>query len=68
MADAGFDQRASVQLWKKMAEENKGAPPEFLSTHPSSDSRISDLVRQLPASLNRYNVAKEAGKNPECGP
>jgi predicted Zn-dependent protease len=68
MADAGFDPRASVQLWKNMAEENKGAPPEFLSTHPSSDSRISDLVRQLPASLNRYNAAKEAGKNPECGP
>ena len=68
MADAGFDPRASVQLWKNMAEENKGAPPEFLSTHPSSDSRISDLVHQLPASLIRYNAAKEAGKNPECGP
>ena len=37
MADAGFDPRASVQLWKNMAEKNKGAPPEFLSTHPSSD-------------------------------
>lgn len=68
MADAGFDPRASVQLWKNMAEENKGAPPEFLSTHPSSDSRIADLVRQLPASLERYNGAKEAGKNPQCGP
>jgi predicted Zn-dependent protease len=68
MADAGFDPRASVQLWKNMAEKNKGAPPEFLSTHPSSDSRIQDLVKQLPASLVRYNEAEGAGKNPECGP
>jgi len=68
MADAGFDPRQSVQLWKNMAEENKGAPPEFLSTHPSSDSRIGDLIGQLPESLIRYNSAKEAGKRPDCRP
>ena len=68
MADAGFDPRQSVQLWKNMAENNKGAPPEFLSTHPSSSTRIADLVSQLPSSLIRYNDAKEAGKNPNCGP
>ena len=66
MADAGFDPRASVQLWKNMAENNKGAPPEFLSTHPSSDSRIEDLVKRLPSSLGRYNDAKAAGKDPDC--
>jgi len=68
MADAGFDPRQSVQLWKNMAEENKGAPPEFLSTHPSSDTRIVDLVQQLPLSLVRYNSAEEASKTPNCGP
>lgn len=68
MADAGFDPRASVQLWKNMAESNKGAPPEFLSTHPSSSTRIEDLVHQLPLALVRYNSAEEAGKNPDCGP
>ncbi len=68
MADAGFDPRQSVKLWKNMAEENKGAPPEFLSTHPSSDTRIQDLVGRLPSSLIRYNAAKEAGKKPNCGP
>ena len=68
MADAGFDPRQSVQLWKNMAEKNKGAPPEFLSTHPSSDTRIQDLIRQMPKSLVLYNQAKEAGKHPECGP
>lgn len=68
MADAGFDPRASVQLWKNMAENNKGAPPEFLSTHPSSSTRIEDLISQLPTSLVRYNSAQEAGKKPGCGP
>jgi predicted Zn-dependent protease len=66
MADAGFDPRASIKLWKNMARENKGAPPEWFSTHPSSDSRIDDLVEQLPEALARYNAAKAAGKNPDC--
>lgn len=66
MADAGFDPRQSVQLWKNMAENNKGAPPEFLSTHPSSSTRIEDLVAQLPTSLVRYNSAKAAGRIPRC--
>jgi predicted Zn-dependent protease len=66
MADAGFDPRASIKLWKNMARENKGAPPEWFSTHPSSDTRIDDLVEQLPEALARYNAAKAAGKNPDC--
>ena len=66
MADAGFDPRASVQLWKNMADANKGAPPEFMSTHPSSDTRISELIEQFPAALARYNAAKAEGKQPNC--
>lgn len=68
MVDAGFDPRQSVQLWRNMAANNEGAPPEFMSTHPSSDSRIDDLIRQLPANLIRYNSAKAAGQRPDCGP
>ncbi len=68
MADAGFDPRASVKLWKNMAEKNAGAPPEFLSTHPSSDSRISDLIGELPEALTKYNKATADGKNPRCQP
>ena len=66
MADAGFDPRASVKLWKNMAEKNKGGPPEFLSTHPSSDTRIDDLIADLPEALARYNEARAAGKDPRC--
>lgn len=66
MASAGFDPRASVQLWKNMDRESKGAPPEWFSTHPSSDSRISDLIAALPDALTLYNEAKAAGKIPDC--
>ena len=66
MADAGFNPSASIQLWKNMAEKNKLGPPEFLSTHPSGDSRIQDLIQQLPEALKRYNAAQAAGRKPDC--
>jgi predicted Zn-dependent protease len=68
MADAGFDPRASVKLWKNMAANNQSSQPEFLSTHPSSDTRIDDLIGDLPSALAKYNAAEAAGKNPQCGP
>ena len=41
---SGFDIRETVELWKRMKELNKGKePPEFMSTHPSSDNRIKNL-------------------------
>jgi predicted Zn-dependent protease len=43
MARAGYDPKAAISLWQKMAAANQGAPPQFLSTHPSSSTRISDL-------------------------
>jgi predicted Zn-dependent protease len=66
MARAGFDPRESVNLWVNMGKANKGQPPEFLSTHPSHSSRISDLNRQIPAALQLYQQAQQAGKRPNC--
>jgi len=66
MARAGFDPRASVPLWQNMAKENEGGPPEFLSTHPSSERRIDQLVSQFGTSLKLYNEAQAAGKRPNC--
>lgn len=68
MADAGFDPRASVELWKNMAKENKSAPPEWFSTHPSSENRIDDLIADLPEALSRYNAARADGRTPQCAP
>jgi len=42
-ARAGYDPRAAITLWQKMAQVGGGGPPEFLSTHPSEGSRIQDL-------------------------
>lgn len=47
-ARAGYDPRAGVTLWQKMSEASKGAPPQFLSTHPSGKTRIQDLSANLP--------------------
>ena len=66
MARAGFDPRESVKLWQNMREQKDGEPPEFMSTHPSSDTRIDQLVKMLPAALVEYNKARSAGRNPQC--
>ncbi len=42
-ARGGFDPRAAVTLWQKMAQSGGGSPPQFLSTHPSPENRIRDL-------------------------
>jgi predicted Zn-dependent protease len=47
-ARAGYDPRAGVTLWQKMGAANKGAPPEFISTHPSGPTRIKDIESALP--------------------
>jgi len=68
MAAAGFDPRQSVQLWKNMAALNDGAPPEFLSTHPSPENRTGELISQMPQALVLYNEAKAKGRTPYCLP
>jgi predicted Zn-dependent protease len=59
MARAGYDPNASITLWQKMAKAAGGAPPEFLSTHPSSGSRIKDLEANIPRVLPLYQAAKK---------
>lgn len=66
MARAGFDPRESVPLWQNMDAEADEAPAEFLSTHPSSETRIDQLVAEFGTALKFYNEAREAGRNPNC--
>jgi predicted Zn-dependent protease len=47
-ARAGYDPRAGVTLWQKMLAVSKGAPPQFMSTHPSGTTRIQDIQAKLP--------------------
>jgi predicted Zn-dependent protease len=56
-ADAGYDPRAAVTLWQRMAEQS-GSPPEFLSTHPSENTRIARLQKLMPRALAAWEAAK----------
>ncbi|MCM5571520.1 M48 family metallopeptidase [Burkholderiaceae bacterium FT117] len=53
-ARAGFDPRAGIVLWQKMAAASKGQPPQWLSTHPSHETRIEEIRRNLQATLPVY--------------
>jgi predicted Zn-dependent protease len=59
MARAGYDPNAAVTLWEKMSKASSGGPPEFLSTHPSGESRIRDLQKNVPRVLPLYQAAKQ---------
>jgi len=59
-ARAGFDPRAAVTVWQKMAKAAEGGgPPEFLSTHPSPESRIKDLEVYSERVLPLYQAARK---------
>ena len=57
-ARAGYDPRAGVTLWQKMAAASKGAPPQWLSTHPSGKTRIADIQANLPKVMPLYERAR----------
>ncbi|MBC7686265.1 MAG: M48 family metallopeptidase [Bdellovibrionales bacterium] len=57
-ARAGFDPRAGVVLWQKMAASNKGAPPAWLSTHPGGTERIRQMNEHMDVLLPLYARAK----------
>jgi metalloendopeptidase OMA1, mitochondrial len=54
MARAGYDPRTAIAFWQRMAQASKGAPPEFLSTHPSDESRITQIQQIMPEALAQY--------------
>jgi len=66
-ARAGFDPRAAVTLWEKMAGES-GSPAEFLSTHPSPENRaqrLKELVAKVDPLYQAAKSAKAAGPLPD---
>ncbi|MBE2244746.1 MAG: M48 family metallopeptidase [Burkholderiaceae bacterium] len=62
-ARAGYDPRAAITLWQKMAAASKNAPPQWLSTHPSGSSRIKDIEAALPAVMPLYERAAKPDRN-----
>lgn len=57
-ARAGYDPRAGIALWQKMGIVNKGAPPQWLSTHPAGKNRIAEMQKHLPEVMPLFAKAK----------
>lgn len=55
-AKAGYDPRAAITFWEKMAGQGGGQPMEFLSTHPSHGNRIARLTEMMPEALEFYRA------------
>lgn len=67
MSKAGFDPREAAKLWQNMATASKGAAsPEFMSTHPSHETRIQDLRAYQDKVMPIYQQALNEGKRPNC--
>jgi predicted Zn-dependent protease len=66
MARAGFDPRESVELWKNMAAAGGANPPQFLSTHPSHETRQRDLNARMGQAMALYQDAQAKGRKPVC--
>lgn len=66
MAEAGFDPRGSVTLWRNMAKNSEGAPPELLSTHPAPQTRINGLDANMEGAYATYVAAQQQGRKPNC--
>lgn len=54
MARACYNPREAPKLWARMGANSAGAPPEFASTHPASDTRIRQFEEWMPEALEVY--------------
>jgi predicted Zn-dependent protease len=60
MAIAGYDPNEAIPFWERMAAEKGGAgPPEFLSTHPSDETRIASMREKMPEAMGYYKPIRK---------
>jgi predicted Zn-dependent protease len=57
-ARAGFDPQAAIRVWEKMKRVSRDQSPQFLSTHPSHDTRIADLQTMVQRVQPLYETAR----------
>lgn len=63
MAMAGYDPNAAASFWTRMSQSGGGSTPEFMSTHPSDQTRINAINKELPEALKYYNNKKSGTNN-----
>jgi predicted Zn-dependent protease len=57
---SGYDIRETSKIWERMKKSNKGKePPEFMSTHPSSDNRIKNINEWINDIVINYPPIKQ---------
>lgn len=69
MAKAGYDPRAAIEFWRRMAASSKGGkPPELLSSHPADETRIRAIEQHIPEAMQYYGARRGsvAGKVPRA--
>jgi predicted Zn-dependent protease len=54
MAKAGYDPAGAITFWQKMSKASGDKPPEFLSSHPSDETRIAQIRAWLPEATQHY--------------
>ena len=57
-AMAGYNPQEAIPFWERMANAGGANPPEFLSTHPSNQTRIKKLKQFMPEAMKYYNNSK----------
>lgn len=57
MALAGYNPEKAVEFWERMSANKSGKVPEFISTHPSDETRIKKIKEFLPQALKYYHPA-----------
>ena len=57
-ARGGYDPRAAISLWQKMQQAGGSKPPQFLSTHPSTETRLADLKVYAERVMPLYQQAR----------
>ena len=66
MAQAGFDPRGAVGLWRNMSAASGARPAQWLSTHPDPASRLRELESRAEGLLPAMQGARRAGQIPRC--
>jgi predicted Zn-dependent protease len=62
MAIAGYNPNAAIPFWQRMSQQGS-ANLEFLSTHPSDNTRIMEIQKEIPEALEYYNAIYGTNKN-----
>jgi predicted Zn-dependent protease len=58
-ARAGYNPRAAIALWEKIDKISSGSPPQWLSTHPSYETRMADLRVYAERVMPLYEAARQ---------